>query len=109
MTTGYQYQSDFAKKYFGEGLDQGLDKGREEGLDKGREEGREKGREEGMRSVLARQLERLGVELDTAMAEKLATASLPALEGIADDLVARSTDPGAILDSLRHRLAMHQS
>jgi predicted transposase YdaD len=40
MIKGYQYQSDFARKYYGQG--------REEG----REQGREEGREEGLRTAI---------------------------------------------------------
>jgi flagellar biosynthesis/type III secretory pathway protein FliH len=31
MIKGYQYQSDFARKYYGQGLEEGRDEGREEG------------------------------------------------------------------------------
>jgi predicted transposase YdaD len=48
MIKGYQYQSDFARKYYG----QGLEEGREEGRQKGQEEGRQKGREEGLRAAV---------------------------------------------------------
>jgi len=47
MIKGYEYQSEFARKYYG----QGREKGREEGRERGREEGRERGREEGMRAA----------------------------------------------------------
>lgn len=32
MIKGYEYQSDFARKYYGQGMSEGLEKGREEGL-----------------------------------------------------------------------------
>lgn len=32
MIKGYQYQSDFARKYYGQGRSEGLEKGREQGL-----------------------------------------------------------------------------
>jgi flagellar biosynthesis/type III secretory pathway protein FliH len=51
MIKGYEYQSDFARKYYSQGLEkgrnEGLEKGRNEGLEKGRNEGREEGRNEG--------------------------------------------------------------
>lgn len=40
----YEYQSEFAKRYYGQG--------RAEGLELGREEGREEGRAQGLRSAL---------------------------------------------------------
>src|SRR5262245_52952053 len=50
MIKGYEYQSDFARTYYGHGMSEGLEKGREEG----REEGLEKGREEGLRAAVIR-------------------------------------------------------
>lgn len=35
----YEYQSDFARKYYGQGITEGLEKGRQEGLQEGRQEG----------------------------------------------------------------------
>jgi hypothetical protein len=40
LSRKYEYRSDFARKYYGEGLEKGREQGREEGLEKGREEGR---------------------------------------------------------------------
>ncbi|MEM9491527.1 MAG: hypothetical protein AAGC55_20450, partial [Myxococcota bacterium] len=63
-TRKYSYQSEFARKYFGQGLakgreeglaegrEEGLAEGREEGLAEGREEGLAEGREEGLRAML---------------------------------------------------------
>jgi hypothetical protein len=39
MIKGYEYQSDFAHKYYAQGLEQGLEKGLEQGLEQGREDG----------------------------------------------------------------------
>jgi len=39
MMKGYEYQSDFARKYYGQGLEQGREQGREEGREEGRELG----------------------------------------------------------------------
>jgi hypothetical protein len=36
---GYQYRSEFARKYYNQGREEGIEKGREEGIEKGREEG----------------------------------------------------------------------
>jgi flagellar biosynthesis/type III secretory pathway protein FliH len=44
---GYVYQSEFARKYYFAGHDEGMAKGLEEGRSKGLEEGRSKGLEEG--------------------------------------------------------------
>jgi len=49
---GYVYQSEFARKYYSQGLEQGreqgLEQGREQGLEQGREQGLEQGREQGL-------------------------------------------------------------
>jgi hypothetical protein len=42
MIKGYQYQSDFARKYYGQGITEGFEKGRQEGREEGREEGRQR-------------------------------------------------------------------
>jgi len=52
MLKGYEYQSDFARKYYSQGLEKGREEGLEKGLEKGREEGLEKGREEGLRRAI---------------------------------------------------------
>jgi flagellar biosynthesis/type III secretory pathway protein FliH len=44
----YEYQSDFARKYYGQGREEGRQQGREEG----RQEGREEGREDGLRAAV---------------------------------------------------------
>lgn len=48
MLKGYEYQSEFARKYYG----QGLQTGRAEGLETGRAEGLETGRAEGLRAAV---------------------------------------------------------
>jgi len=47
VTEGYEYQSDFAKRYVAQGVAKGEAKGRAEGEAKGRAEGEAKGRAEG--------------------------------------------------------------
>jgi len=55
MIKGYEYQSEFARKYYSQGREEGREegrkRGREEGRKRGREEGRKQGREEGMRAA----------------------------------------------------------
>jgi hypothetical protein len=55
MMKGYEYQSEFARKYYGQGLQtgraEGLETGRAEGLETGRAEGLETGRAEGLRAA----------------------------------------------------------
>jgi hypothetical protein len=51
---GYEYQSEFARKYYAQGRKEGRKEGREEGVEEGVKKGREKGREEGLQmAVLA--------------------------------------------------------
>jgi flagellar biosynthesis/type III secretory pathway protein FliH len=49
---GYVYQSEFARKYYSEGREKGLEEGHEKGLEKGLEEGHEKGLEKGVEDGL---------------------------------------------------------
>jgi predicted transposase YdaD len=70
MMKGYEYQSDFAKKYYGQG--------REEGLDEGRNEGRIEGRvEEAARAVLA-VLRVRGIAVTEGVRERIQTEKDPA-------------------------------
>ncbi|UQA56667.1 hypothetical protein [Polyangium aurulentum] len=54
----YEYQSEFARKYFFEGRKEGRDEGRKEGRDEGRKEGRDEGRKEGQLEPLVHMFER---------------------------------------------------
>jgi hypothetical protein len=49
---GYEYQSDFARKYYGQGRKEGRQEGRKEGRQEGRKEGRQEGRQEGLRAAV---------------------------------------------------------
>lgn len=51
----YQYQSDFARKYFGEGIEKGLSEGIEKGLSEGIEKGRLFASKRNLRMVLQQQ------------------------------------------------------
>jgi predicted transposase YdaD len=43
----YEYQSEFARRFVAQGLEQGQRQGREEGLEQGRQEGRQEGLQQG--------------------------------------------------------------
>ncbi|AKU93117.1 hypothetical protein [Vulgatibacter incomptus] len=103
---GYEYQSEFARKYWSKGLEEGLEKGREEGLEKGREEGLEMGQEEGRRAIagaVVKVLTGRGLPLSESQrstildATDLATLdrwlSLALSVGSAEDLLANRTGP----------------
>lgn len=64
----HEYQSDFARKYYGQGIS--------EGLEKGREEGREEGRQEGLRAAV--------IALSHTKVEGLSDDDLVAIEAVAD-------------------------
>jgi len=64
---GYEYQSDFARKYYGQGLEQG------------RQEGREEGREDGLRAAV--------VALARAKLEELSDDDIAAIQAISDQRV----------------------
>ena len=65
---GYEYQSDFARKYYG----QGRDEGRQEGREQGRQEGREQGWQDGLRAAV--------ITLARTKLGKLSDADVAAIE-----------------------------
>jgi hypothetical protein len=68
MRTGkYEYQSDFAKKYFA----RGEEKGREQGREEGREQGREEGRAAGEARALLLVLRSRGIDVPAAIARRI--------------------------------------
>jgi alkanesulfonate monooxygenase SsuD/methylene tetrahydromethanopterin reductase-like flavin-dependent oxidoreductase (luciferase family) len=79
MKTKYEYQSDFATKYYSQG------------------------REEGLREFFRRQLKRVGVVLDRRTAERLDAAGAEVLERIAENVVLAG-DPDAVAESIRQHL-----
>jgi hypothetical protein len=68
----YEYQSDFARKYYG----QGREEGQQEGREKGRQEGREEGRQEGLRDAV--------ITLARTKLEELSGDEVAALEAVSD-------------------------
>ena len=94
MIKGYQYQSDFARKYYWQGHDEGLSKGREEGLIQGHEEAREELRREIVALVSAR-LPGVRDELDGQLRDQPEAA----LVRIAVEL-ARTTDEDGVRAAL---------
>jgi len=72
MIKGYQYQSDFARKYYG----QGHEEGRQEGREEGRQEGREEGRQEGLRGAV--------ITLARTKLGKLSDDDVAAIEAVSD-------------------------
>jgi flagellar biosynthesis/type III secretory pathway protein FliH len=75
MMKGYEYQSDFAKKYVAqghaEGLTEGLTKGLTEGLTKGLTEGLSKGRTEATALNVLTVLRVRGIEVPDAVRERI--------------------------------------
>ncbi len=72
MIKDYEYQSDFARKYYG----QGRKEGRKEGRHEGRKEGRQKGRHEGLRAAV--------VALGRTKLGELSDDDLAAIEAVSD-------------------------
>ncbi len=93
----YEYQSDFAKSYFAqgreEGLEAGLEAGREEGLEAGREEGLEAGRESGLLSGIEVICKLLAVELNSERRQLLEQSSVEELESLLETLSAKRRWP----------------
>jgi flagellar biosynthesis/type III secretory pathway protein FliH len=87
----YEYRSDFARKYYGQGVAEGLEKGLEQGLEKGLEQGLEKGLEQGLEKGLEQGLENglrtAVIALAHAKLEALSEDDLTAIEAVSDPRV----------------------
>jgi predicted transposase YdaD len=80
---GYEFQSDFAKRYVAQG--------RQEGREEGRVEGREEGRVEGRAALVIRQLTlRFGPVADEVRA-RIARATISELDDIGERLLTAPT------------------
>ena len=78
---GYEYQSDFARKYVAEGEAKGKAEGRAEGEAKGKVEGEAKGKAEGAATTLLRILELRGLKAtETERARILTCQDIQQLE-----------------------------
>jgi flagellar biosynthesis/type III secretory pathway protein FliH len=71
MMKGYEYQSDFAKKYVAQGHAEGLTKGLTEGLTKGLTEGLSKGRTEATALNVLTVLRVRGIEVPDVVRERI--------------------------------------
>jgi len=97
----YEYQSDFARKYYGQGVAEGLEQGRQAG----REEGRQAGREDGLRAAV--------VALARTKLEALSDDDIAAIEAVSDqraltELVTSLGQASSVLEAratLDHALA----
>ena len=97
---GYVYQSDFARKYYFQGHEEGLVKGHEAGLVKGREEGRERGLAEGQRRAV---LALLAAKLDALTEDDRAVIDAVQDESTLTELigtVARAGSPAEVRAAL---------
>lgn len=65
----YQYKSEFARMYYGQGLEEGRQQGKEEGKEEGRQQGKEEGRRDGLITAV---LELGRAKLETISADELA-------------------------------------
>jgi hypothetical protein len=64
---GYEYQSEFARKYYNQGREEGRHEGREEGRHEGREEGRHEGLQRAVISIAHAKLAVVTVEDEAAI------------------------------------------
>jgi flagellar biosynthesis/type III secretory pathway protein FliH len=71
MMKGYEYQSDFAKKYFAQGLTKGRTEGLTEGRTEGLTEGVTKGRTEEAARALLTVLRARGIAVPDAVRERI--------------------------------------
>jgi hypothetical protein len=72
---GYEYQSEFARKYYG----QGREDGRQEGRQEGQQEGRQEGRQDGLRAAV--------VALARAKLRGLSSDDIAAIEAVSDQRI----------------------
>jgi hypothetical protein len=72
---GYEYQSDFARKYYGQGISEGLERGRK----KGKREGKREGKKEGLRAAV--------VAFARAKLGELSDHDLAAIEAVSDQRI----------------------
>jgi flagellar biosynthesis/type III secretory pathway protein FliH len=94
----YVYQSEFARKYYSQGLEEGRERGIEEGRERGIEEGRERGIEEGRERGREEGLEE-GREAGLRSAVlALLRARLPAVTARDEDAVAAIRDERALTE-----------
>jgi hypothetical protein len=75
----YEYQSDFARKYYGQGVAAGREEGRQAGREEGRQAGREEGRQDGLRAAV--------VALARTKLEALSDDDIAAIEAVSDQRV----------------------
>jgi hypothetical protein len=75
MMKGYEYQSEFAKKYYGQG----------------RDDGRDEGRKEGERALLLRLLRTRFGELPAAAVARIERAEIASLEGWGERVLSAKT------------------
>jgi hypothetical protein len=104
---GYEYQSEFARKYYFQGHDEGMAKGLEEGRSKGLEEGRSKGLEEGrLRGLRSAAVALVRAKLSSASGDEAAieAASEAASEAAIEATIEAMNDEHA-LDRLIGELA----
>jgi hypothetical protein len=92
MSAGrYEYISDFARAYFGQGRAEGRSEGRAEGRSEGRAEGRAEGEVRGRAEIALRQLSfRFGV-LSDATQSRLQRASIAELDALAERILSAGT------------------
>jgi hypothetical protein len=88
---GYEYQSDFARKYYGQGLEQG------------RQEGRQEGREDGLRAAV--------VALARTKLEELSEDDIAAIEAVSDQRVLTElvTSLGQVRSASEARAALNRA
>ncbi len=90
---GYEYQSDFAKGYFSQGLAKGREEGLEEGIEQGIEQGLEQGRESGLLSGIEAICKLLALELTPERRRLLEHSSVDKLERLLETLTSQKRWP----------------
>ena len=83
---GYEYQTDFAKKYVAQGRTEGRNEGRAEGRAEGRNEGRAEGRNEGRNEGRA---EGRAEEAARALLTVLRARGIPVPESVRERILAQ--------------------
>lgn len=89
---GYEFQSEFARHYFGMGREEGLEKG----LEKGREEGLRAGLEEGRVGILLKQLEKKFGAVPPSVEARVREASVAELDLFAERILTAESIDGVL-------------
>ena len=93
----YEYQSEFAKRYFAQGIEQGIERGIERGIEQGIEQGMALGATEGRAAMVLRLLSVRFGPLNEDIEARIRRASIAELDSIGERLLSAGSLDEALL------------